>query len=52
MFKTTGDPRTAGLGIGLTLSRQILEAHGGRIRLERAERGGARVMFDLPRARR
>ena len=52
MFKTTGDPRTAGLGIGLTLSRQILEAHGGRIRLERGGRGGARVTFDLPRARR
>jgi signal transduction histidine kinase len=50
MFKTTSDPRTAGLGIGLTLARQILEAHGGTIRLERVRRGGARALFDLPLA--
>lgn len=50
MFKTTSDPRTAGLGIGLTLARQILEAHGGTIRLERIRRGGAKVFFDLPLA--
>ncbi|HYF01424.1 MAG TPA: hybrid sensor histidine kinase/response regulator [Planctomycetota bacterium] len=50
MFRSTDDPRTAGLGIGLTLARQILEAHGGSIRLERGRRGGARVSFDLPAA--
>jgi signal transduction histidine kinase len=52
MFRTTADPRTAGLGIGLTLARQILEAHGGEIRLSRGARGGAQVNFDLPCARR
>ena len=52
MFRTTADPRTAGLGIGLTLARQILEAHGGQIRLARGARGGAIVSFDLPLARR
>lgn len=52
MFKTTSDPRTAGLGIGLTLARQILESHGGTIVLERLPRGGARASFDLPLARR
>jgi signal transduction histidine kinase len=52
MFKTTSDPRTAGLGIGLTLARQILEAHGGGISLERLPRGGARAAFDLPLARK
>ena len=51
MFQTTSDPRTAGLGIGLTLARQILEAHGGEIRLTRAARGGAKIAFDLPLAR-
>lgn len=51
MFKTSSDPRTAGLGIGLTLARQILEAHGGSIRLERIPRGGARAHFDLPLAK-
>jgi signal transduction histidine kinase len=50
MFKTTSDPRTAGLGIGLTLARQIVRAHGGEIRLRRAPRGGAVVTFDLPAA--
>lgn len=52
MFRTTSDPRTAGLGIGLTLARQILEAHGGQIRLERLPKGGARATFDLPLARK
>jgi signal transduction histidine kinase len=51
MFKTTSDPRTAGLGIGLTLARQIVRAHGGEIRLRRGPRGGARVTFDLPASR-
>jgi signal transduction histidine kinase len=51
MFKSTSDPRTAGLGIGLTLARQILQAHGCDIALERGLRGGARVRFELPLAR-
>jgi len=51
MFKSTPDPRTAGLGIGLTLARQILQAHGCDIVLERAPRGGARVVFELPLAK-
>ena len=48
LFKSTNDPRTAGLGIGLMLSRQILQAHGCDIALERGRRGGAVVRFDLP----
>lgn len=51
LFKSTADPRTAGLGIGLMLSRQILQAHGGDVVLERGRRGGAVVSFDLPLAR-
>jgi signal transduction histidine kinase len=50
MFRSTSDPRTAGLGIGLTLARQILQAHGCDIALERAPRGGALVRFELPLA--
>ncbi len=50
LFKSTSDPRTAGLGIGLMLSRQILQAHGCDISLERGPRGGAVVRFDLPLA--
>lgn len=48
LFKTTSDFRHAGLGIGLTLARQILQAHGCDIVLSRARAGGALVQFDLP----
>jgi signal transduction histidine kinase len=50
-FKTTSDFRYAGMGIGLTLARQILQQHQGDIVLERAPLGGARVRFDLPSGR-
>lgn len=39
-----------GLGIGLMLARQVLQAHGGSIALERGRRGGTVVTFDLPLA--
>ena len=48
LFKTTSDYRYAGMGIGLTLARQILQQHHCDIVLERAPQGGARVQFDLP----
>lgn len=51
LFKSTPDPKYAGLGIGLMLAKQILQAHGGDIVLERGRRGGAVVTFDLPLAR-
>lgn len=49
-FKTSADPRFAGMGIGLSMAREFLKAHGGTIRLGRAPGGGARVEFDLPAA--
>lgn len=39
-----------GLGIGLSTCRRIVEAHGGRIRLEESPRGGASVRIVLPDA--
>jgi signal transduction histidine kinase len=43
-------PRTrTGTGLGLAISRAIVEAHGGRIWLERAS-PGTRIRFSLPRA--
>ena len=41
----------AGSGLGLALSRGILEAHGGRVWAERAETGGTRVVLELPLGR-
>ena len=37
-----------GLGLGLSISRTIVEYHGGRIWAENREEGGGRVSFTLP----
>ncbi|MFL5321357.1 MAG: sensor histidine kinase, partial [Myxococcaceae bacterium] len=37
-----------GLGLGLYVAQQITEAHGGRIRAENAEGGGAKFTVNLP----
>lgn len=39
-----------GSGLGLTVARRIIEAHGGTISLANGERGGAVVTVELPRA--
>jgi PAS domain S-box-containing protein len=39
-----------GLGMGLPISRVIVEAHGGRLRAENSTEGGARFTFTLPAA--
>jgi len=48
-FATT---KGSGLGLGLSISRTIVESHGGRIWTEDREGTGARVCFTLPAARR
>ncbi|HVQ07062.1 MAG TPA: PAS domain-containing protein [Allosphingosinicella sp.] len=48
-FMTT---KSGGMGLGLPISRTIVEAHGGEIRAENREGGGASFLFTLPRARR
>jgi signal transduction histidine kinase len=46
-FFTTKD---AGMGIGLSISESIIEAHGGRIWAERNEGPGLTVQFSVPAA--
>ncbi len=41
---------TQGAGLGLYLSRAIIEAHQGRIWLEPGAKKGIRICFSLPRS--
>jgi CheY-like chemotaxis protein len=45
-----GDTRVPSLGLGLWVSRQIVEEHGGTIRAESASGQGATFIVTLPRA--
>jgi signal transduction histidine kinase len=40
--------KATGMGLGLAISRTIIEAHGGQIRAENVPAGGAVISFTLP----
>jgi len=44
-----GSGRAAGTGLGLNISRQIIEQHGGHLRLESELGKGTAVYIELPR---
>lgn len=48
LFKPFTTTKAGGMGIGLSISKRIVEAHGGEMTVDRSELGGARFTFTLP----
>ena len=50
LFKPFVTTKDQGMGLGLSICRQIIEAHVGQIGIEKPDAGGARFFFTLPLA--
>lgn len=48
LFQPFVTSKATGMGIGLSISKRIIEAHGGQIAASNQSDGGAKFMFTLP----
>ncbi|MFA5966778.1 MAG: HAMP domain-containing sensor histidine kinase [Sphingomonas sp.] len=48
LFEWTGSAKPEGMGLGLSISRTIVEAHDGKLWLDHSDGGGARFCFSIP----
>lgn len=51
IFRPLMTTKSAGMGLGLSVTRTIVESHGGSLSVERSEMGGAAFAFSLLRER-
>jgi two-component system osmolarity sensor histidine kinase EnvZ len=47
-LESSRNPQTGGIGLGLSITQDIIHSHGGRIVLDKSPMGGLRVTIRLP----
>ena len=47
-LENSRNPETGGVGLGLTITRDVIRSHGGDINLDESPSGGLRARLTLP----